>query len=158
MLLTYFHFMWWIKRPIVLFFLSIFILFSCKKEDEMPFGLGPEISLVSMGPSVAQAGVDSIWFVINYRDGDGDLGDNNPDARNLFVVDDRMNLKYEMRIRQLAPDPGGVPITGNLEFTIGTTVLKGPWDWEWVNYSIQVIDRAGRTSNLVICPRIEIKR
>ncbi|MBC7766297.1 MAG: DUF4330 family protein, partial [Hyphomonadaceae bacterium] len=51
--------------------------------------VSPSIEFVSMTPNPAVKYQDEIRITIKYIDGDGDLGENIPDVKNLFVTDNR---------------------------------------------------------------------
>ncbi|MDX5325602.1 MAG: hypothetical protein LPK80_05000 [Bacteroidota bacterium] len=118
---------------------------GCKKEsllDEKP-----SIEWVAYGPKDIQEKQDSVWFRIRYSDGDGDLGENDPKAHNLILLDTRINVGYSFRISELVPNNGSVPITGILGFSIPSTLVTGNDSVESVRYQVWVIDRAGNKSD-----------
>ena len=133
-------------------FLSVIILLfsfsGCKKEDAISDT--PEIEFVSITPNPAIKYQDEIKITIRYTDGDGDLGENTADVKNLFVTDSRNNLTYEFRIRQLAPDGSKIIIQGNLPINLPTQgFIDDSHTTESTVYSIYVKDRAGNQSNTV---------
>lgn len=130
------------------------VLWSCSKDIEL--STTPEIELVSAGPSSVVELQDSIRFVIRYEDGDGDLGENDPDAKNFYLRDERINLVYEFRIRELVPDQASVPITGTLRLTLPNTVITDGSQSQQVVYSIWIKDRAGHQSNTVTTDPITV--
>ena len=109
----------------------------------------PEIAFESVVPNVVTEYQDSLYFTISYRDGDGDLGENNTDNNNLFVQDSRNQVVYGFRIRQLAPDNATIAIQGNLHITLPSAAIINGGASESVSYSIWVEDRAGNESNRV---------
>ena len=109
----------------------------------------PEISFESVIPSVVTEYQDSLYFTISYRDGDGDLGQNNTDDNNLFIQDSRNDVVYGFRIQQLAPNNADIAIQGNINITLANTAIINGGTSESVNYSIWVVDRAGHESNRV---------
>ena len=109
----------------------------------------PEISFESVIPSVVTEYQDSLYFTISYRDGDGDLGQNNTDDNNLFIQDSRNDVVYGFRIQQLAPNNADIAIQGNINITLANTAIINGGTSESVNYSIWVVDRAGNESNRV---------
>lgn len=63
-----------------LFLSCILVSFSgCKKEE--PISNVPSIKFISMTPNPAVKYQDEIKVTIEYRDGDGDLGENTPDVK-----------------------------------------------------------------------------
>jgi hypothetical protein len=92
---------------------------------------------------------DSLYFTISYRDGDGDLGQNNTDDHNLFIQDSRNDVSYGFRIQQLAPDNAEISIQGNINVTLSNTAIINGGASESFSYTIWVVDRAGNASNKV---------
>lgn len=119
---------------------------SCQKEDTS-LSIIPKIDLEQAGPAVIKENVDSIYFVVAYTDGDGDLGSNDPKVKNLFVEDTRIGLVYKYRIQDLVPGNAEVGIQGVLHFSIPNTVITGSGTQEEVTYSVWVVDAAGHESN-----------
>ena len=109
----------------------------------------PEIVFESVVPNVVTEYQDSLYFTVSYRDGNGDLGENNTDNNNLFIQDSRNQVTYGFRIQQLAPDNSDIAIQGNLNVTLPNTAIINGGASESVSYSIWVVDRAGNESNRV---------
>jgi hypothetical protein len=109
----------------------------------------PEIGVVSISPSTVKEFQDQVTIVISYQDGDGDLGENNPDVSNLFLTDNRIGVTYEYRIPQLSPDNSDLIIKGNLNVVLKNTGITNGASSQTVNYSLYVVDRAGNKSNTV---------
>ena len=89
------------KALLLCFPLALLVLAACKKDK--PVSTTPAISFVSMAPNPAIKYQDSVKIVISYTDGDGDLGVDSPDVKNLFVTDSRNSVTSGFRISQLAP-------------------------------------------------------
>lgn len=70
-------------KKLLLLTVSIVALAACKKEEDVP-DPAPALEFVSVTPTSATEFSDSLVFTIHYTDVDGDLGENNPDAKNLF--------------------------------------------------------------------------
>jgi hypothetical protein len=125
---------------------------GCKKTDKdlPPISVIPSIKFISMDPAVATKYQDEIKIKIEYTDGDGDLGQNTPDAKNLFCTDSRNNVTYQFRIKQLAPDTAHIIITGELTFNLPPQgFIDDAHTSETTTYSVYVKDRAGNPSNTV---------
>ena len=75
----------------------------------------PEISFISIGPSSIYQNKDSVVIRISYRDGDGDLGENNSDIENAEITNFRNNLTYNFRpsIRSLSSNNLGIKFKYN---------------------------------------------
>ncbi|MFM2307357.1 MAG: hypothetical protein RLZZ367_2026 [Bacteroidota bacterium] len=129
--------------------LAVMALFTgCKKEEAI--SKVPEIKFISISPGTAQKYVDEVQVTIEYTDGDGDLGENTADVKNLFCTDSRNNVTYQFRIRQLAPDNANITIKGQLTFPLPPQgFIDDNNTTETATYSIYVKDRAGNQSNTV---------
>ncbi len=141
------------KNIAVLFFISL-ALVSCKKEEEA--GPIPEIEFISVTPQNVHEYTDELIFTIKYRDGDGDLGENDSDAENFFLADSRNNVIYKFRIPQLAPDNSSIIIEGNLNVTLANTAIIDGSSSQTFTYSIYVKDRAGNQSNTVTTSSVTV--
>jgi len=122
-------------------------LAACDKSTEI--SEVPEISFESVVPNVVTEYQDSLYFTISYRDGNGDLGQNDTDDNNLFVQDSRNQVTYGFRIQQLAPNNASIAIQGNINVTLPNTAIINGGTSESVNFTIWVVDRAGNESNKV---------
>lgn len=141
----------------IIFYFVVLTLISCKKEvvDIPP---QPYIEFVDIFPKEVKQNTDEILITIKYRDGNGDLGDNNPDVKNVYVKDLRNNLFYTFRLKQLAPDDAGIAITGKININMGSTIMVSNADQEYANFGLFVIDRAGNSSNIVVTDSIIVKK
>jgi hypothetical protein len=138
------------KNLLAILFATVLMSFSaCTKEVE-PISNVPAIEFVSMSPNPAVKYEDEILITFKYTDGDGDLGENTADVKNLFVTDSRNNVTYEFRIPQLAPDNSTIAITGNQPFYLPPQgFVDDNNTTETTTYSIYVKDRAGNQSNTI---------
>ena len=144
----------------VLILLSIFFLLfsSCKKKEET-ISNTPSIKFVSITPNPAVKYHDEIKVTIEYTDGNGDLGENTPDVKNLFCTDSRNNVTYEFRIPQLSPDNANIIINGQLTFDLAPQgFVDDNNTTETATYSVYVKDRAGNQSNIVQTSSLTINR
>jgi hypothetical protein len=136
------------KNTIVL--LVVIVLFAaCKKDEDSKMSDIPELEFVSVTPSNAKEFIDSLIFAVRYKDGNGDLGENNPDVKNLFLVDNRIGITYEYRISQLAPTGSSIATEGNLNVVLQNIVITDSSTQQNATFSIYVKDRAGNVSNTV---------
>jgi hypothetical protein len=131
------------------------IFYSCKKE-KTGYSDIPEIEFVSVSSQNIKADEDSLEIVISYKDGDGDLGENNSDEKNLFVTDSRNSVIYKYRVKQLAPDGASIAIKGTLAVVLYSVPLVSGSNAEQVSYSIYVVDRNGNQSNTVTTSSITV--
>lgn len=101
---------------------------------------------------------DSLVFNIKYRDNDGDLGENNPNVKNLFITDNRIGIVYDYRIQQLAPTGSAIAIEGTLQVVLNSVARTDTsLAQESATFSVYVKDRAGNKSNVVTSGAITIK-
>ncbi len=130
----------------------------CQKGE--PLSDTPAIKFVSASSTELTALADSLTLTISYEDGDGDLGENNPDAVNCLVQDSRSpSLLYQLRIKQLAPTGANIAIKGELALALPPTGLVDDNNSEEpATFTIKVIDRAGNVSNRVSSPVITIRK
>lgn len=118
----------------------------------------PVISFISQNPSIVKAYKDSITFTIGYEDADGDIGENNANAENLFLIDNRINITYKYRIKQLAPSGTAIDIKGNLDVVLKSTDITDSSSSQTATYSIYLMDRAGNKSNTVTSGTITVNK
>jgi hypothetical protein len=135
-------------RQIVLLLTAAAFFSSCKKNDDA-YSETPEIEFISVSSQHIRANHDSLVIIIAYKDGDGDLGENDTDAKNLFVRDNRNNVTYKFRIKQLAPDNAVIAIKGQLAIVLQSVPLVYGSAPEQVAYEIYLTDRKGNRSNTV---------
>ena len=130
---------------------------GCKKEETISDK--PEIKFVSMSPGTARKYVDEVKVTISYTDGNGDLGENTPDVKNLFCTDSRNNVTYQFRINQLAPDEANIIIQGEISFNLPPQGFADDNNTsEMATYSVYVKDRAGNISNTIQTPALTINK
>ena len=148
--------MWSIKTLLGVLILLAVGFSGCEKDDNDPTNPIPFIEFMSVSPTTVQEYTDSLVFTISYEDGDGDLGENNADAKNLFVTDTRNQVSYGFRIQQLAPTGANIPIQGNLKVTLDRVAILNGSATELVTFELYVVDRAGNKSNTVVSTQVEV--
>ena len=116
----------------------------------------PYLELVSLTPDSPEEFRDSLQFTLFYRDGDGDLGENDPDAVNLWIQDNRNEVIYAYRIPALAPENAAVAIQGTLEVTLDNTSLLSD-SAETFRYTIWMEDREGHKSKEIESPKVTVR-
>jgi len=140
----------------IIYLFAIVLLFSCEKEQVISDT--PIIEFKSISPNTVQEYSDDIIITISYSDGNGDLGENNPDIHNLFVEDNRNGIVYQFRIPQLSPDNNSIAIEGDFNITINGSGITNESSSQQVNYTIYVTDRAGNKSNSISTSSITIQQ
>ncbi len=132
-----------------------FVIAACKKEDTV--SNEPEIELLNVTPLEMVQFEENVTIRIKYRDGNGDLGDEDPDADVLRIKDSRLSEPDWYHVQPLAPIGSEVAIEGELDITLNTLFLLGNGAQETTTFSIRIRDRAGNFSNEVVTPVILIK-
>jgi len=139
----------------IILFTSCFLFFFFKKDKPVASDT-PEISFVSATPSTVTEYADSLVLTISYKDGDGDLGENNPNVKNMFVTDNRIGITYPFRIQQLTPSGSSISIQGELNAVINNLAITDGSNSQTATFTIYVKDRAGNQSNSVTSSTITI--
>lgn len=132
-------------------------LLGCKKDDE-GFSDTPSIEFLSITPSAVTEFEEEVVITIKYQDGNGDLGENDPDVKNLFVTDSRNNVEYSFRVQQLAPSDANIIIEGELDVKLTTLSVVGSGSSESATFSVYIIDRAGNKSNVVTTSAVTVSK
>lgn len=134
----------------------ICFLFACKKEATEIIPREPSIELLSVGPSTVIEFEQPVLLRFSYEDGDGDLGQSDPDEHSLWVKDSRLNTPDGYHIIPLAPPDTELAIKGELEVQLSPLFLLGNGTEEQMTYSFYIVDRAGNRSNEIATPAITI--
>jgi hypothetical protein len=143
---------------LVLLVFVIMVNSGCQKDDDPFANKAPSIEWLSLTPQMVVEFDDSLVFRIKYRDNDGDLGENNPNVKNLFITDNRIGIVYDYRIQQLAPSGSTVAIEGTLQVALNSLARTDTsLAQESATFSVYVKDRAGNKSNVVTSGAITIK-
>lgn len=136
------------------------LVIGCGKEDDVinpPMSDVPAIELINVAPTTVTALGDSIVFIIHYEDGNGDLGFNAPDSMSLYITDTRIPLTESFFVPLLAPEGADIAIQGELEVVLNNTILVNPdATSETVEFEIQLRDRSGNYSNVLVVPAITV--
>lgn len=127
----------------------LFALAACARTDR-PVGPDkvPLIEIVSLTPS-AVSQFQSVEMVIQYTDGDGDLGNDDPDEKFLSIKDSRLPEADMFHVQPLSPPDTKVAIKGTIKVKIPNVILLGNGNSEQFYYSVKWKDRAGNWSNEV---------
>lgn len=122
-----------------------FLLAGCKKEEVMPSA--PEIAFVSMSTQSVHEFDEHVTVRFSYKDGDGDLGQEDPDNYTLWVKDARLEGTDGYHIPPLAPEDAEVPIQGELDVELNALFVLGNSGQEETSYTMYIVDRSGNRSN-----------
>ena len=125
----------------VIYLCAIVLLFSCEKEQVIIDT--PIIEFKSISPATVQEYSDDIIIIISYSDGNGDLGENNPDIHNLFLEDNRNGIVYQFRIPHLAPDNYSIAIEGDFNISINGSGITDDSSSQQVNYIFHLLNSKG---------------
>lgn len=137
---------------------TLFLCYSCNK-DKIEFDSTPSIEVTAISPGSVQEFTQPVTVTINYKDGDGDLGENSSGVKNCFVTDNRIGIISSFRIQQLGPDGSNIPITGSLNIDLGGQgITDTSLSSQNVSFSVYVVDRAGHVSNTATTAAITIHR
>ncbi|MBP6184439.1 MAG: hypothetical protein KA479_05815 [Saprospiraceae bacterium] len=129
-----------------------------KKSDELPFPVIPSLQLLEVSQSEVVEFQDTLEFLLFYQDGDGDLGNFDPDIPGLIVKDERLSEPDSFHLQPLAPAGVTVPIQGELRVRLPQLFLLGNGNSETTRFKIKLLDRAGNESNEVQTTPIKIIR
>jgi hypothetical protein len=136
----------------------LLLLAGCNKEEITRFPDEPEIQLVDLSHDTIRQYEDVLRIRIFYKDGNGDLGFENPEEYALFVRDIRLTSFDAFYVGPLAPPDADVPIQGYLNIEFPSLFLFGNGAIEQTRFEIKMIDRAGHESNLLETATIHIIR
>ncbi len=124
------------------------ILAACTKEsDEPAFALEPSIQLEKVSQDSVVEFEESLVIYLSYKDGDGDLGNPDPDINSIFVKDSRLPQADAYYLAPLAPENVKISIQGSLALKLSPTFILGNASRETTRFTIHMVDRAGNKSN-----------
>lgn len=134
---------------ISLLLVSLLLISGCTKDEVAEYSSIPEIALVDISSDTIRQYEDVLYLRISYKDGNGDLGFENPDQYALHIRDIRLDAFDGFYLGPLAPPGTVAPIQGELNIEFPSLFLFGNGDTELTKFQIKVIDRAGNESNLI---------
>ena len=129
----------------------IFLLSSCSKEEQLATTGNPIplIKLLSVSSKQLKQFKDSLVITIEYTDGDGDIGETNPDVNDLEIKDQRLSRADYYFVKPLTPPDANIKVKGTIAVQLKNTFLLGTADSEITIYEIRLRDRAGNWSNTI---------
>lgn len=137
---------------------GLLIIGGCGKEDDITWSNTPEIQLVSISQDTIRQYEDALSIRIYYKDGDGDIGFEDPEEYALYVRDIRLEAFDGFYVGPLAPPDAQVPIQGELNIEFPSLFLFGNGAVEQTRFEIKMIDRAGNESNVIETDFVAITR
>jgi len=140
------------------FVLSVGISGCTKVVDEPTFDVKPVIRLQSQSRDTIRQGMDSLVLVIEYKDGDGDLGNTDPDVPSIFIQDSRLSKPDQIHLAPLAPPDAKVSIQGTINVVLPDLFILGGSKTQSIDLSLYLFDRAGNQSNTINIPKITITK
>jgi hypothetical protein len=129
---------------------------GCKKEEK--YSEIPEIEFVSLTPSSTTEFSQNIVLKLTYKDGDGDIGNEDPDVYSLYVKDARLPRADEYHIQPLTPPDQALQIEGELTVRLSGIFVLGNDSTETTKFTVKLKDRAGNWSNEVVTSSIRVSK
>lgn len=134
---------------------------SCKKQDpevNPPISNTPSLALKVLSPSTINQ-FDDLEFIIEFQDGDGDLGFEDADERSLIITDNRFPVEHSFHVPPQAPSSSNITIQGEFRVVLNAVILKEESNaFETANFGIKIRDRAGNWSPSITSPTVRINR
>ncbi len=143
-------------KIIALTFFTLLLVFGCKKEEK--YDIVPEIEFISLTPSSSPEFSQNVTLTIKYKDGDGDIGTEDPDIYSLYVKDSRLPQADEYHIQPLSPPESTIQIEGELNIKLAGLFVLGTNNSEKTSFKVKLKDRAGNFSNEITTSNITITK
>ncbi len=138
----------------ILIFLS-----SCKKDDSLSGNSKvPFIKMLDVSSTTILQFKDSLVIRFEYTDGDGDIGELNPDENDLQIKDKRLSKADYYFVKPLSPPGSDIKTKGIIAVQMKNTFLLGTANSETTTFELKLKDRAGNWSNSIITPIITITK
>ena len=136
-----------IKHQILFISLILLAISGCKKEEVVVANPNPLLRLVSVSSKNLKQFKDSLIITIEYTDGDGDIGETNPDLNDLQIKDQRLSKPDYYFVKPLTPPNANIKVKGTIAVQIKNTFLLGTADSEITTFELRLKDRAGNWIN-----------
>lgn len=130
-------------------------LMACDSDEGSDL---PEISDLTITPSMVQEFADSVLISFDYADRNGDLGHPDPNVAMLIVKDSRLEFADQYHVQPLAPMGVQVQMQGRLTVKLNNLFVLGNSSLEKLQFTVQMRDRAGNWSNLLISDTVMVVR
>jgi len=131
------------RLPIMLILSVIVFFYSCKQEEIVVVSTLPLIKLVSVSKTSVVQFKDSLVITIEYNDGDGDIGETDPDKNAIQIKDSRLSKPDFYFVKPLSPPGSSIKTKGTIAVQLKNTFLLGTAATEVTNYELRLKDRAG---------------
>lgn len=141
------------KGFIVYLCFAFALLVACKKEEG---STTPSIALIGVSKTDIIEFKDSLFITIEYEDLDGNIGTQDPDAKSLFVQDERYENPEAYHIPPITPLDKVLKVKGTIRVYIPTLIRRSSGPFEKTILSIRLKDRDGNWSNTVDTPLLTI--
>lgn len=140
-------------------FSVILLLVNCKKDNELSGNSKvPFIKMLDVSSTTIVQFKDSLVIRFEYSDGDGDIGEINPDQNDLQVKDKRLNKADFYFVKPLSPPGASIKTKGIIAVQMKNTFLLGTANSETTTFELKLKDRSGNWSNSIITPVITITK
>lgn len=141
-------------KKILFISLLVFIISSCKKEDDSLFN----ISLLSTSPISLQEFQENIIVEIEFEHSEGFMGFFDPDYLSLEVKDSRLTNADYYHLIPLNPPDNELEIRGIIQLEIDAPFILGSGNLETLFFTMRIQDREGEWSNDISTPLISVSR
>ncbi|MBT4217951.1 MAG: hypothetical protein HOE25_05190 [Flavobacteriales bacterium] len=141
-------------KKILFISLLVFIISSCKKEDDSLFN----ISLLSTSPISLQEFQENIIVEIEFEHSEGFMGFYDPDYLSLEVKDSRLTNADYYHLIPLNPPDNELAIKGIIQLEIDAPFILGSGNLETLFFTMRIQDREGEWSNDISTPLISVSR
>ena len=141
-------------KKILFVSLLVFIISSCKKEDDSLFN----ISLLSTSPISLQEFQENVIVEIEFEHSEGFMGFYDPDYLSLEVKDSRLTNADYYHLIPLNPPDNELEIKGIIQLEIDAPFILGSGNLETLFFTMRIQDREGEWSNDISTPLISVSR
>ena len=141
-------------KKILFISLLVFIISSCKKEDDSLF----YISLLTTSPISLQEFQENIIVKIEFEHSEGFMGFYDPDYLSLEVKDSRLTNADYYHLIPLNPPDNELEIKGIIQLEIDAPFILGSGNLETLFFTMRIQDREGEWSNDISTPLISVSR
>jgi hypothetical protein len=138
--------------------LAVISFYGCGQEEIVTVNKTPLIQLVSVSSQNIKQFKDSVVITFEYKDGDGDIGETDPDKNSIQIKDSRLTKPDYYFIKPLAPPGSEISFKGTIALQIKSLFLLGTANSEITTLELRIKDRAGNWSNVITTPTITINK